>query len=364
MPVVTSALIGGGASLLGGLFGGNAAKKAAQTNANATLEAARIAADAQRFRPVGVTTAFGSSNFGTDAQGNLTSAGYQLSPEMARQRDMLLQQAKTQGLDIAQQAGEAGQGLFRLGRGYLAETPEQAANIYLQRQQAALAPGQEQQLANIRNQQQQQGRAGLAVGATMAGGMGASNPELQAYYNSLALTNLDLAGKAQAEGRAQTQFATGLLGSGIDITSQGYNPYKTQFGLAQGLESAGQNALDLGLNIGGRTAQAGANVGQTLFTGGQGAARTMQAANQYSPFGDAISGLANNKQFTSGVATLFNPYGGTPQGAYGQQDQYLSGAYSNPQTQQARMLTDQMAGFYEPGNPLQTGQYADAGYWT
>jgi len=36
-----------------------------------------------------------------------------------------------------------------------------------------------------------------------------------------------------------------------------------------------------------------------------------------------------------------NPYGGTPQGAYGQQDQYLAGAMANPQTQQARMLAAQ-----------------------
>ena len=345
MPVVTASLIGAGSSLLGGFLGGNSAKKAAQVSADAQLKAAQIAADAQRFRPVGVTTAFGGSQFGTDAQGNLTSAGYTLSPEMARQRDFLLQQAGTQGLDLAQQAGVAGQGLFNLGQGYLAQSPEAAAQQWMQRQQAALAPGQEQQLAGIRNQQQQQGRAGLAVGATNAGGMGASNPELQAYYNSLAQTNLGLAGQAQAEGRAQTQFGTGLLGSGIDLTSQGYNPYKTQFGLAQGLETAGQGALDIGSALGGRAATAGANVGNTLFQGGTNAARTMQQANQFSPFGDAISGLANNKQFTSGVANLFNPYGGTPQGAYGQQDQYLAGAYANPQTQQANMLSEQNAWF-------------------
>jgi hypothetical protein len=296
-----------GAGLIGSLISGNSAKKAAQASADAQIKAAQIAADAQRFRPVGVTTAFGSSNFGTDAQGNLTSAGYTLSPEMARQRDFLLQQAGSQGLDLAQQAGVAGQGLFNLGQGYLAQSPEAAAQQYMQRQQAALAPGQEQALANIRNQQQQQGRAGLAVGATMAGGMGASNPELQAYYNSLAQTNLDLAGRAQAEGRAQTQFGTGLLGSGIDITSQGYNPYKTQFGLAQGLETAGQGALDIGSALGGRAATAGANVGQTLFRGGVGAADAMQAANSYSPFGAALSGLGQNKQLTDAFGRMFSP---------------------------------------------------------
>lgn len=326
--------IGGALGLAGSLFGGSAASGAAETSANAQLQAARIAAEAQRFRPVGVTTAFGSSQFGTDAQGNLTSAGYTLSPEMARQRDLFLQQAGTSGLNMAQQAGTAGQGLFNLGQQYLAQSPEAAAQQWMQTQQAALAPGQEQQLAAIRNQQQQQGRTGLAVGATNAGGMAASNPELQAYYNSLAQTNLGLAGQAQQQGRAQTAFGQGLLGAGIDITSQGYNPYKTQFGLAQSLETAGQGALDLGSSLGGRAAQAGANVGQTLFQGGTNAALAMQQANAQSPFGAALTGLSQNPQFASGVSGMFNPGG-----AYNQ--------WSNPS-----------------GNPLQTGQYASPEYWT
>lgn len=315
--IATGALIGGGASLIGGAMSGSAAKKGAQAQANAQLESARIAADAQRFRPVGVTSAFGSSQFGTDAQGNVNSAGYQLSPELAAQRDAFMAQMGGSGMDIAAQAGQAGQGLFGLGQGYLAQSPEQASQQWLQSQQAALAPGQERQLAGIRNQQQQQGRTGLAVGATDAGGMGASNPELQAYYNSLAQQNLGLQGQAQEQGRLQTQFGQGLLGAGIDLTSQGYNPYKTQFGLAQGLEEAGRGSLDLGLNIGGRTAQAGANVGSTLFSGGNAAAQSMGAANAYSPWGSAFSGLANNQQFTSGLSNWFGSP--TPAPSYGSQ---------------------------------------------
>ena len=303
----SAALVMGGASLLGGVLGGNAAEDAARTSAAAQTESARIAAEAARFRPVGVTTAFGSSQFGTDAQGNVNAAGYTLTPEMARQRDLFLSQAGTSGLGMAEQAGQAGQGLFNLGQGYLAQSPEQAAQQWMASQQAALAPGQEQQLAGIRNAQFQQGRSGLSVGATNAGGMGASNPELQAYYNSLQNTNLSLARDAQAQGRAQTQFGQGLLGGGIDLVSQGYNPYKTQFGLGQALESAGQGALDLGVNIGGRTATAGANVGNTLFRGGVGAAETMQRANSYSPFGDALSGLSQNKDLRSGIENYFNP---------------------------------------------------------
>jgi hypothetical protein len=111
------------------------------------------------------------------------------------------------------------------------------------------------------------------------------------------------------------------------------------------LESAGQGALDLGAQLGGRAAQAGANVGNTLMTGSTNAANAMQAANAYNPFGTALTAAAGNKQLMSGLSNLMSPYGGTAQGAYGQQDQYLAGALANPQTQQARMLADQNAWF-------------------
>jgi hypothetical protein len=297
--------IAAGIGLAGSLIGGNSAKKAAQTQANAQLEAARIAADAQRFKPVGITTAFGSSNFGYGSDGNLSSAGYTLSPELAAQRDAFLAQAQNQGMSFADQSQQAGQGLFNLGQGYLAQSPEQAAQQYLTAQQAMLAPGQEQQLARIRNNQQQRGTAGLAVGATDAGGMGASNPELQAYYNSLQNTNLNLASRAQEQGRAQTTFGTGLLSAGGDQMVAGYNPYKAQFGLGQQLETAGQGAFDLSSALGGRSAAAGANVGQSLFTGGTNAANSMLGANSYNPFGDTLSGLSQNKDFTSSIASLF-----------------------------------------------------------
>ena len=65
MPWIGPAISVGG-SLLGGFLGGQSSSNAANTSAQAQLEAARIAADAARFRPVGVTTRFGASNFGFD----------------------------------------------------------------------------------------------------------------------------------------------------------------------------------------------------------------------------------------------------------------------------------------------------------
>jgi hypothetical protein len=313
MPI-TAAIIGGGASLLGGILGGNSAKDAANTQSQAQLQAAKIAADAARFKPVGMTTAFGSSNFGFDpTTGDLNSAGYSLNPALAAQRDAFLGQAAGSGMNLANQAGQAGQGLFNLGQGYLAQSPEAAAQQYLQTQQAALAPGQERQLANIRNNQFQRGTSGLAVGATDAGGMGASNPELQAYYNSIAQTNLGLQGQAQQEGRAQTAFGQTLLGGGIDLTSQGYNPYKTQFGLGQSLENAGQGAFDMSSALGGRSATAGANVGQSLFAGGNNAAASI-ARGAGSGLGNALSSLGGNQQLMSGLGNYFGGSGGAAPG--------------------------------------------------
>jgi hypothetical protein len=326
------ALIGAGASLLGGLLGGNAAKKAAQKQADATLEGARIAADAQRFRPVGVTTRFGSSNFQTDAQGNVIGANYNLAPDTAALRDYLITQAQGAGIRTAEGAGGAQERLFQLGEGYLAQSPQEAAQQWMQAQQALLAPSRERAAASLTQNLFNTGRGGMVV--AQGGGMGAANTELQALLNAQTAQDTDLAAKAMEQGRAQTTFGAGLFGTGLDLASSGYNPLKTQFGLGQSLESAGQGALDLGLNIGGRSSQAGANVGNTLMTGATNAAAAMAAANKYNPLAAALQGVGDNPQFVSGVKNLF--------GAGGTINQFMAPS----------------------GNPLQTGQYADPGYWT
>tara|TARA_R110000868_G_scaffold103082_1_gene283939 strand:- start:7429 stop:8400 length:972 start_codon:yes stop_codon:yes gene_type:complete len=300
-----SFLIPAGLNIIGGMMQGDSNKSAANTQAAAQTEAARIAADAARFRPVGVTTAFGKSNFGTDAAGNLTSAGYTLSPEMAAQRDAFLGNAGGTGMNWAAQGGAAGQGLFDLGKGYLATSPERAAQEWMQKRKELLQPGQDQTYAKMNQNLFNTGRTGLSV--AQGGGLDASNPEMQAYYNALQQRDLQLASDATAEGRAQTQFGQGLLTSGIDLTSKAYDPYKTMFGLGQSIETAGQGALDIGSSLGGRAATAGANVGQTLYQGGLASANTMATANKANPWADAISGAAQNPQLMSGVKNLFSP---------------------------------------------------------
>jgi len=304
-----SALIGAGASLLGGVLGGNSAKSAAQTSANAQLEAARIAADAQRFRPVGITSRFGSSNFQTDAQGNLTSAGYTLDPQVAAARDQFLNQSFGQGMDLSNQGLQGAQSLFNLGQQYLAQSPQEAAQQYMTQQQALLQPSRDQAAAGLTQNLFNTGRGGVAV--SQGGTMGAANPEQQALLNAQAMQDLQLAAAAQQAGQQQTQFGAGLFNTGAQVANAGYAPFQTQFGLANTLEQSGQSALDLGAQLGGRAAQAGANVGNTLLTGATNAAGTMQRANAYNPFATALQGAAGNQQLVSGLANWMNPSSGS-----------------------------------------------------
>ncbi len=315
------AFIAAGGSLLGGIIGGNSAKKAAQISANAQLEAARIAADAQRFRPVGVTSRFGSSNFQFDDKGNLSGAGYNVAPDVASARDAFLNQAFGQGMDFSNQGLQGAQSLFNLGQQYLGQSPQEVAQKYMTEQQALLQPGRERAAAGLTQNLFNTGRGGVAV--AQGGMMGAANPEQQALLNAQAQQDLQLAAQAQQAGQQQVQFGAGLFGTGAQVANAGYAPFQTQFGLGTTLETSGQNALDLGAQLGGRSAAAGANVGQTLLAGGTNAARTMQPANAYNPFADAISGLSRNQQFTQGLSNWM--LGGSPatQG-YNQATQYAA----------------------------------------
>ena len=304
-----AALVGGGLGLLGSSMAADAASSAAAQSAAAQTEAARIAAEEARFRPVGVTTAFGSSNFGYDENGRLNAAGYTLTPQMQAIRDQLLAQAQGQGLQTAQQGVQAGQGLFNLGQQYLATSPQQAAQQWMQAQQAVLQPSRDQQLASLNTNLFNSGRGGLAV--AQGGALGAANPEMQAYQNAIAQQNLQLAAQAQEQGRAATQFGSGLLSGGLGLQSTAYSPFQTQLGLSSTVEDLGQNALNLGTAIGAKAQTGSSQAAQALLTGGLGAASTLQKANQYSPFGAALSGLAGNNQFTSGVGNWLGNLGNT-----------------------------------------------------
>jgi hypothetical protein len=280
-------------SAVGGLVGAGLGYLGAKKQASATTDAARMQSDAAiqaaemaRFRPVGVTTGFGSSQFATDAEGNVTGASYQLTPELQAIRDRLMLQAgaydPTQIAQQAQALGGGAQSLFGAAQGYLSESPEIARQRFISQQQGLLAPMNEQNLAGIRNRLFQTGRTGLATGGTSAGGLQATNPEMAAYYNALAQQQAQLAAGADQAAQQQQAFGAGLFGSGAGLlgqqtalTSGAYAPLQTQLGLAGSIEALGQQGLELGSGLGGRAATAGAAAGNLLSSGMGGASRTM-----------------------------------------------------------------------------------------
>ena len=311
------------------IFGLGPASKQAQATTDAAniaaqsqLQAAQLGAQAAQFRPVGITTRYGSSNYQFSPEGYLTGAGYNVSPELQAYQNQLqglTQQQLQQGLSAPQQYAPltgAASGLFNLGQQYLAQSPQEAAQKYIEQQQNLLAPSRERQYAQLQNQLFQTGRGGLSVGATGerpsgAQGLGATNPELEAYYNALAQQDAQLAAQAQQAGQQQTAFGAGLFGQGAGLLGnyqQGQvgalSPFQTSLGLGGTIEQMGQSPLDIGAQLGGRTATAGAQIGQSLLQGGLAAAKTMQPANQLSPFASGAYGLSQGPLGTAADAYL------------------------------------------------------------
>ena len=324
MPWIGAA-IGAGASLLGGAMAGSSAEDAARTQAAAQTEAARIAAEEARFRPVGVTTRFGGSQFEYGPEGRVSGASYTLDPALRAYQERFLGLAGG-GLSQAEQAQQqfaplqqGAQGLFGLGQQYLAQSPEAAAQQYMTGQQNLLAPSRERQFAQLQNQMFQTGRGGLSVGATGArpsgaAGLGAASPDLEAYYNAIAQQDALLAAQATQGGMEQARFGAGLLGTGGELMRAGYQgqvaamtPYQAYLQGATNLETLGQQSLDIGTGIGAKVANpTGANA---LYGGGMAAASSMGAANAYNPFATALIGASRSPELTSAAARMF---GGQP----------------------------------------------------
>jgi hypothetical protein len=195
----------------------------------------------------------------------------------------------------------------------------------MSQQQQLLAPGREQQLAQLTNQQQQQGRLGLATGATSAGYMGgaqglqAANPQMAAYYNALAQQDAQLAGQAQQAGQQQVQFGQGLMTGGLGLQNAGYGlqssalaPYTNYVAGATGLENQGLNALTQGLGLGSSITAASTAAANIQNAAAQQAAQLQLARNNAivggltDPVSQLIGGLTGGR--ATNANTAINPY--------------------------------------------------------
>ena len=288
---------GVGSAIGGGGGGGGQVQGYYSGAAGQQYGVGQAASSMAQFRPIGITTRFGTSTFGDG------TAGYTPSQELLDLQNFYAKQSLAGRADTER--------LLSLGRGYISETPQEAQNRFYQQQRSLLAPGEEQALGRIRSNLLTTGRGGLAVG--QGGGLAASNPELQAYYNAIATRDLQLGIEAEQAARNQITFGQGLL-------STAYSPVSTPYSQVAALEQLAQSPLDLGAQLGGRSAAAGANAGRLLAEGGLAAAQTGLAGNVA---GAGIT-AARNTALNQTLGTIFqNPkvgewFGGLfPGGGFG-----------------------------------------------
>ena len=257
---MNSNLLQGGAGTAAQLMQLQANREAAQQAQARIGQATQQAVAGSQFRPVGTTTRFGTSQFQVDpTTGQVISAGYTAAPEITSAQNRLM----------------------GLGASYLAQTPEEVAQQYMTRQYDLLDPSRQRQLAGIRNQNFQTGRGGLSVGSTGlrpsgAQGLMGANPELEAYYNSLAQQDAQLAANATQAGQQNVLFGTGL------------------FGQAGTLENMAQQPFNLSQGLAGQSSAAGARSGQLGIQGNvYGSAIGLSAANTTNPYATVLGGLSS-----------------------------------------------------------------------
>jgi hypothetical protein len=289
-----------------------------------------------------MTTRFGTSTFtrATDPATGMpyiSEAGYTAAPELAALQDRLFGQFGG-GAEFAQQQAQqlqalspASQQLFGLGEQYLATSPEQAAQDYIQKQQALLQSSRNAQLSGIRSNLFGSGRGGLGV--QTGTGTAPASPEMQAYYNALAQQDLQLAAQADQAAQQRIGFGAGLFGTGAGLLGTqatgmagAFSPLQTQLGVSGQVEQMSQMPYQLGIQLG-QAQQPGQTAGAQMYQSGMNQAAQTQ-------FGAVQAANAANAQFwgglisAGGMAAAGGAFGGGRAGL--SPSSYMSSAGLNP----------------------------------
>ena len=284
------AIIGGGLGLLGGMKASSAASDAANAQlqagreANAAnLEAARIAADAAKFRPYSITSGFGNSFFDTEKN----TAGYNIDPRLAAFRDTLY--------------GQAEQTMGAIG------TPEEQARQYYQQQMGLLAPQRMQEDIAARESGLRTGRIGLGVSAGYGGAgdvSGMLNPDDFARMRARELSNAQIANESTTYGQ---NLIDKLIARGTGLFTSG-----------AGVEQLGMTPLTMGADIGNKASVSAGNQASALLQGGMAGSKAMldasTSANRYNLAGDlSRAGMVQDFSKTIGdmdFSKMNNPFSG------------------------------------------------------
>lgn len=235
-------LLGSGLSTANAYSAGQKAQDIFNTQASTLGTAAKAAAPGYQFSPIGMTTAFGKATPTFDVNGKLISYDYAATPAVAAQRDALMK-LSSQALPTT-------------------TNPTDIVNNYISQQQGLLAPGQAQDLARLQAQMAATGRSGLGTGAvagtSISPALAATNPQLAAYYNSLAQQNQQIAANAPT-------YAQNLLNAQIGTSG-------TLFGQAQTMETAAQQPLAMGQQLGQAITAGTTNASNAAYKAAQDAA--------------------------------------------------------------------------------------------
>jgi hypothetical protein len=260
-------------------------QRAAEAAAAQQAQAARDAAYASAFRPVGMTTRFGTSRFTEEIDPRtgiprVTGASYEVSPELLAIQNRLMGLtggALTSAEEAAaagQPLGAAAQGLFSLGGQLLptdlsraaspeamaqaqrmyglagqvtptAYDPRAAAQSYYNEAQAMMDPARQREEQRLGASVFGRGRAGLNIS-------GQGQPELFALSQARGEQDLALAAQARERARQELQQDIGLgtqLGmQGLSTQQQAENLARARFAedLSQGAGLFGTGASLLG----------------------------------------------------------------------------------------------------------------------
>lgn len=314
------------------------------TGASSTTAAAAEAANQQRraammqqFRPIGMTTRFGTSTFNyalnkpltrrpgeTDeqfaqrnivaqqAKGTLTGAGYELSPELKSIQDALFgltggAVATAQGAtQAAMPLGTAAERLFGLGSQYLATSPEEARQRYMDEQMAILDPVRAREEARLGSSVFGRGRANLNIGS-------AGQPELFALAQARREQELKLAADAERAAQQRISFGQNLFGDAANLLTRQYSlpgsalaPIQAYLGTIGSIEEMGQQPYSLSMALAGAQ-QPGKSAAAQLMSQ---AAQTQYAGQQAANAANAnfIAGLLGAGSNIYGMNTMANAY--------------------------------------------------------
>ena len=337
--VVAGSALTAGAGYLASQSAADASKDAAnqsrQLSEQQYQRAQEAAGRVPEFRPVTVTSTFGTPQYTYDSSGRLTGVSSQAAPwlsplqtqgqGMAGQYQAIQQQALANqaGYNVGNQAFGAAQGLYGQAASAMPTSYDttKATQDYYNQMQGLVGADRERQLAATRQGLFNKGRTGLAIGAAQAGGELASNPEMAAYYNAIAKQDaaLGLEAKSRALSDLQAQQGLGLglftaagqqSAIGGNAMNQYYgnlaasqSPFTGQMSQLSALEQQQYQPVTLGMQYGGNvTNQANTIANAYLQSAGAGSAQAANAitydmqANAQNPWASLLGGVGSGLQ--------------------------------------------------------------------